>query len=251
MLGGALVGAASGVAGAAVSASGIPMANTLGILAGSFANSLGTFAYTGGKTDISMSFGAASFNFTQGNFGYLGKKGNHWLQDVGYGFGAVSNISDVVSLATGGGQNIDVNSAKTKNEDWWGHSSITNEDGETLISVGPDINEASTLDMDKYITDYKTTANDAWSNYANEKGTWSTRINNVSSKAMSSHAERIKTWDLGINSCVGHSTRALWKAGVPVLYLGHPHMLNVQLLIRDVGIKASPFLYQRPKNIRK
>ena len=45
---------------------------------------------------------------------------------------------------------------------------------------------------------------------------------------------------------VGHSTRALWLAGIPTLYLFHPHMLNAQLFVRQRGIYSSPYLYQIP-----
>jgi hypothetical protein len=45
----------------------------------------------------------------------------------------------------------------------------------------------------------------------------------------------------------GTTTRALWNAGVPNIYLFHPHILNAQLLIRQLGIYSSPYLYQIPK----
>lgn len=61
---------------------------------------------------------------------------------------------------------------------------------------------------------------------------------------MSKYASGITRWDLLLNSCVGHTTRALWCAGVPTIYAFHPHMLNLQLVIRQVGIYSSPFLYQ-------
>ncbi len=32
--------------------------------------------------------------------------------------------------------------------------------------------------------------------------------------------------------------------GIAVLYLFHPYMLNVQLIIRQLGIYSSPYLYQ-------
>lgn len=115
MLGGAVVGGVSGYAGWTIAGSGIPMANTAAIVGVSFTNSVGTYMYTGGQTSITMSFGVVSCDFTNGEFGYLGKKGNSALENVGYGFGALANLSDMVSLLRGGGQNIKVNSATTKN----------------------------------------------------------------------------------------------------------------------------------------
>lgn len=138
MLGGAVVGGVSGYAGWAIAGSGIPMANTVAIASSSLINSVGTNIYTGGQTPISMSFGVASYDFTNGTFGYLGKKGNSALENIGYAFGALANLSDAVSLFRGGGQNVKVNSAKATKEDWWGHSSITDESGNSLLSVGPD-----------------------------------------------------------------------------------------------------------------
>ena len=82
MLGGAVAGGLSGYVGGAIAASEVPMANTLGIAGASLTNSVGTYVYTGGQTDISMSFGVVSYNFTQGEWGYLGKSGNSIIQDI-------------------------------------------------------------------------------------------------------------------------------------------------------------------------
>jgi hypothetical protein len=45
---------------------------------------------------------------------------------------------------------------------------------------------------------------------------------------------------------VEDTTRALWSAGVPTIYAFHPHFLNFQLLVRQLGIYSSPYLYQIP-----
>ena len=52
--------------------------------------------------------------------------------------------------------------------------------------------------------------------------------------------------DLLLNSCVGHTTRGLWSAGIPTIYAFHPLMLDFQLFVRQIGINASPYLYQIP-----
>lgn len=85
-----------------------------------------------------------------------------------------------------------------------------------------------------------------WETYLGKRGTWSVELNNVSTTAISKYASGVTRWDLLLNSCVGHTSRALWSAGVPNIYLFHPHLLNVQLLIRQLGILSSPFLYQIP-----
>jgi len=245
MLGGAVVGGVSGYAGWAIAGSGIPMANTAAIAGASFTNSVGTYMYTGGQTPITMSFGVALYDFTNGEFGYLGKKGNSALENIGYGFGALANLSDMVSLLRGGGQNIKVNSAKTTKDDWWGHSSITDENGQRLVSIGPDspVQKAASL-SDTWQNSIKGAK--LWDTYLGEKGTWSLELNNVSTTAISKYASGITRWDLLLNSCVGHTTRALWSAGIPTIYALHPHMLNLQLLIRQLGIYSSPYLYQIP-----
>ncbi len=245
MFGGAVVGGLSGYVGGAIAAIEMPMANTLAVSGASLTNSLGTYAYTGGQTDISISLGVASYNFTQNAWGYLGRKGNTAFVNIGYTFGALANLSDAVSLFSGGGQNIDVNSASTK-DDWWGHSSMTDENGNTLVSVGPDsqVQKAATL-SDTWKNSIKGVK--LWDSYVDDKGTWSTRLNNVSTSAINNYASGMTRWDLLLNSCVGHTTRALMKAGVPTVYAFHPHMLNLQLAIRQVGIYSSPYFYQIPK----
>jgi hypothetical protein len=248
MAGGAIVGGLSGYVGWAVAGSGIPMANTLGIMSSSFVNSVGTNIYTGGQTPISMSFGVASYDFTNNTFGYLGKKGNKWYENLGYGLGAVANLTDAFSLFRGGGQNVKVNSASTKDgHEWWGHSSITDENGNPLVSVGPDSQVQKAASLSETWQNSIKGADMSWDTYLGEKGTWSVELNNVSTKALSSYASGVTRWDLLLNSCVGHTSRALWSAGVPNIYLFHPHLLNAQLLFMQYGMYASPYLYQIPK----
>ena len=98
MLGGAVTGALSGGASSAIATSGIPFANTLAIMGGSLANSVGTWMYTGGQTDITMSLGFGSFNFSTGKFSTFSTK-NSWYENLGYGLGALANVSDVLTFA--------------------------------------------------------------------------------------------------------------------------------------------------------
>ncbi len=39
-----------------------------------------------------MSVSIASFDFTTGTFGYLGKKGNKWYENLGYGLGTLPTL---------------------------------------------------------------------------------------------------------------------------------------------------------------
>jgi hypothetical protein len=246
MLGGAVVGGVSGYAGWAIAGSGIPMANTAAIAGSSLINSVGTWAYTGGQTPITISFGVTSYDFTNNSFGYLGKKGNKWYENLGYGLGALANLTDAVSLFRGGGQNVKVNSATTKGEqDWWGHSAITDEKGNRLVSFGPD---SPVGKLPSISETWKNSIKGAklWDTYLGDKGTWTVELNNVSTKSLSQYASGVTRWDLLLNNCVGHTTRALWSAGVPAIYALHPHFLNFQLLIWQLGNYSSPYLYQIP-----
>jgi hypothetical protein len=101
MLGGAIVGGVSGYIGGAIAASDIPMANTLGIMGASFTNSVGTYAYTGGQTDISISFGAGSYDFTTGDWrGIWNWNDLNTMEKIGYGLGTVINGIDLYRYYT-------------------------------------------------------------------------------------------------------------------------------------------------------
>ncbi|PIF01423.1 MAG: hypothetical protein CR994_02405 [Maribacter sp.] len=130
MLGGALVGALSGYVGGTIATSKIPMANTAAIAGASFTNSVGTHIYTDGQTPVSISFGVASYDFTQGEWGYLGKKGNRTLENIGYGLGAMANLSDL-----GKAGDLLLN---TEKKDVINHSAIKETNGNPVISYGPD-----------------------------------------------------------------------------------------------------------------
>jgi hypothetical protein len=51
-------------------------------------------------------------------------------------------------------------------------------------------------------------------------------------------------WNLLGASCVNQVSRSLWYTGIPTFPINiHPHILNTQLLIRQIGIYASPYRY--------
>ena len=127
MVGGMLTGALSGAAGVSIASSGIPMANTMSIMGGSLTNSLGTYAYTKGQTDITISLGFASYNFTQNSWGWLGKKGNSILENIGYSLGLLANISDfLVGVHPGDVTGrVENNPTPPQTKDKFGHYQIT------------------------------------------------------------------------------------------------------------------------------
>ena len=129
MLSGAIVGGLSGWAGATIATSGIPFANTISLGYSSFMNSLGTSMYTGGMSPVSISFGFASYNITNNEWGWLFKFGNKWYENVGYGLGAMANLAD---LGTTG--NLFLN---TERKDIINHSAILDGNNNSIISIGP------------------------------------------------------------------------------------------------------------------
>lgn len=100
MIGGGLTGLASAGAGLAVAATDIAFCNTLGIMVSSTVNSAGTWLYTDGETDFTINFGVASYNVSRNEWGYLGKKGNSIIQNIGYGIGGLYNTLDLFRFFT-------------------------------------------------------------------------------------------------------------------------------------------------------
>jgi hypothetical protein len=70
----------------------------MGVAAGSFSNSIGMGLATSGQTSASVSFGIGSYDFTNNKWGFLGKKGNKWYENMAYSFGAMANLGNVVAL---------------------------------------------------------------------------------------------------------------------------------------------------------
>lgn len=252
---GMAVGGLSAAAGAAIASSGTIMANTMSIAISSFIYSVGTNLYTGGESPVSINFGFCSYDVTNDNFGYLGKKENSVLSNVGYVFGAMANLSDFVALY-GGGTNVDLIVQK---KDAISHSALTNESENINISVGPytELGEGINMEALKSInTTFKelsrTMKGKIWENHANDGIGWKLRINNVnknilvrlSNKLQAKMDNKTLEWNLLGKSCVGYTSKALWSVGIPNLGGIHPYWLQLQMLTRQVGIYSSPYLYQ-------
>jgi hypothetical protein len=220
-------------------------------------NSVGTWAYTGGQTPVSISFGAASYDFTNNAFGYLGKKHNKWNENLGYGLGALANLTDIVSLF-GRGTNADLIVEK---KDAISHSAFVNESEGINVSVGPYTDLGEGIDMDALKSGSgtfkelsRTMKGKIWENHANDGNGWNLTINNVNKKILSNLSNNLQTkmnnqtlmWNLLGKSCVGYTAKALWSVGVPNLGGIHPYWLQFQMITRQVGIYSSPYLYQLP-----
>ena len=282
MLGGAAVGFASGYVGATVCAGGGFMANTAGLIGSSMVNMAGTTMLSGGSYIAPISFGAASFDLMTGEWGYLGKKGNFPWQNIGYAFGALANVQDVVAGVNG--TNIQVKSRK----ELAGHSELGSysnngnyQDGDILVSVGPNAVVGSSdydvlLAMENKIS-IPTDDGVAWElpfvkatlkgksvSGINEQiilsddSQFITTINNVNGKILHNMTNNLNAGRNLINTgnlkyglfygCVNYTSRALAMSGVlnvnAFLPVTAPVLLNLELAIRNIGIYASPYLIQ-------
>ncbi len=285
ILGGAAIGFASGYAGAAVSAGGGFMANTAGIYASSLVNATGTTMLSGGSYTPPISFGFASFDPMTGEWGYLGKKGNSPWQNIGYAFGALANVQDVVAGVNG--TNIDVKCRP----DPVGHSELGQYqvDGngnpvfntfydsygnrydmpvadDILVSVGPSVDIAEDLSGLKWEMEYVKRqlagqpiqgSNNVIIPYNHKSLT--VPVNNVNGKFL-----RAMTYNLNngrnllntgnlqygiVYGCVNFTSRALFYSGVlnanALLPITSPLLLEAELAIRQLGIYANPYLIQK------
>ncbi len=237
---GALVGGLSGGAANAVATSGTAFANTVAIMTGSYLNAFGTAIYTGGQTDVSIGFGVATYNLSQKEWGYLGKKGNSTLQNIGYGLGAIANAGDVLA----GFQPSEVQ-LNTENSDAIRHSALTKV-GETnpqnsLVSVGPDPGGKWIFSPFKF----KKGTND-WNNYVDAGNNVSkVKVKGVNLKRIAKYGERLDkgvNYNLYFSSCVNHTARVLTIAGAPSIGI-HPFILHAQMYMRSIGARPSLFSY--------
>ena len=248
MICGGIVGGVSGYAGAYIAASGIPAANTLGIMAGSAINSIGTNIYTGGKTPISVSAGIVSYDFTNGEFGYLGKKGNSKLENWMYGLGALANLSDI--LMGTHPQNVDL---VTEHSDATGHSAMVEHgtataaindkghflgDPNSIISVGPDrLNEPlGNWHWMKGTNSWNTHSRAGEPIWRNTLRVNRSTIDKYANYLNSRVAAGKFHYSLELSSCVTHTSNALNLSGIFNIGI-HPYLLNAQMYLWSNGIR--------------
>ncbi|WP_185210780.1 FG-GAP-like repeat-containing protein [Sphingobacterium mizutaii] len=251
MFGGAIVGGASGLVGGAIATSGIPFANTAAIAGASLTNSLGTHLYTGGLTDITIAFGFGSYNFSTGEFGYLGKKGNSAMENIGYGLGALANVSDIlIGLQPKG---VDL---VTEKSDAVGHSAIVKEGTTTGVSGNADPNALISVGPDR-ITDpmgswHWMKGTNKWSSYsavAEEHPRWiqNIKVNMNTIEKYSNWLNKLESsnkliYSLELSSCVTHTSAALNLSGIFNIGI-HPFLLNAQMYLWSNGVRPWTYSY--------
>ncbi|MDR1372273.1 MAG: RHS repeat-associated core domain-containing protein [Dysgonamonadaceae bacterium] len=253
VLQGGILGALSSGIGGGIASSGIPMANTASIAAASLTYSLGNHVGTGGQMPISTGFGVASYDLTNGTFGYLGKKGNKWYQNVGYGLGAAANASDILAGFKPGDVTL-----RTENDpefspigDPIGHSQIE-QNGNVLIDWGPN-NYAGKLFNSPSGTNSYSSLKYPDGLIPNLKGGkfWDPiNIKGVNLNTINTYKNLLDKggqYQLLINSCVSQTSRALNLSGVFNLGIlpgiTHPYWLHTQMYLWSNSIRPWTYSY--------
>ena len=282
---GGIFGGLSGFAGVSIAGMGFAFCNTASIAASSLIYSTGMH-WTGKCTNfdygISLGIGVASFDFTHGKLGYLGKRGNSTLQNIGYGFGALANLQDLV--AGFNGTKIQVKSRK----ELAGHSELGEysnngiyQDGDILVSVGPYVRfrseDQAVIQAMRNKMSFAANDGVAWElPFAKATLTGNsvsginipmtqqndsqfvTTLNNVNGKLLHKMTNDLNMGRNLINTgnlkygllygCVNYTSRALAFSGVlninALLPVTAPVLLNTELAIRSFGIGISPYLIQ-------
>lgn len=210
------------------------MANTASIASASFSYSLGMNVLTGGQVPISVSLGGVSYDFSNGKFGYLGKKGNKWYENIGYGLGTLANLEDILV-------GMRPSSVKLRTEDYpqgnskdlIGHSQITDMADNSLIDWGPDgakysktIPGTNSFEGGGIIPDFKL------------KGGKPITIKNVNLNRILNYSNRLNNggkYNLLYSSCVTKASIALNMSGVFNIGI-HPYILYSQMYLRSLGL---------------
>jgi hypothetical protein len=164
---------------------------------------------------------------------------NSVLENIGYGLGALANVSDILAGFKPG--NVQLNTEKDPSG--ISHSAITNV-GETdptksFISVGPDPGGKWIFNPLKFKT-----GTNKWVNYVNNVDTYKTEIIGVNMKTLNSFSASLKNvkYNLYFNSCVNNTARGLTLSGVISVGI-HPYILSAQMYLRSIGVRPMIFSY--------
>jgi hypothetical protein len=137
--GGAVVGGASGGLGASIATSGVAGAKTAAIVFASHSNSMGMAALSQGKTSVGVSFGFASYNYTNNEWnGIWNWSENSTLENIGYSLGAFANFTDVMGAINTPNETHQLHTDNTELKGGFdpGHSAFT-KNGKPSLSFGP------------------------------------------------------------------------------------------------------------------
>ena len=247
MAGGAVVGGASGYVGGAIAAEGGFMANTMGLMAASHVNSVGMGILSGGQTDYTLSFGVASYNFTQGEWGYLGKPGNTGLQNFGYFLGAMANLNDINNLINQTNATLYTQERYADgSKDVISHTGIVDDaTGKNLMSFGPNDDKIGGGGFKDQIGGAKPLGGYKKFGLAVRKGTPDYPVPSSLSKSTSLIVNKHLFSGLrgvskfipyqGVSTnCVNMSSIGLWLNGIPNIGI-HPYLLHYSIAAYNSG----------------
>jgi hypothetical protein len=216
---------------------------------------------SGGMMTPNISIGVASLDFGTGEFNYLGKKGNSFLTNLGYAFGAMANLQDIVAGINGISATYQAEKGSVPHARLKGDGTAA-ADVDVSVAAAPGANPNYKYDGPNKFTNTLDYAQ-AWAFYISKGEHYASHgavqglkipLHNVNGKILTAITRNIKNgrglWNIGglkygtsIFGCQSHVAHALWSVGIPTLPINlHPLILWGQLAIRQVGISASPFL---------
>ncbi len=251
MLGGALIGGFSGAMGAEIAAAGGFMANTLSMVYSSSFYTANMSALSGGMIQPCINWGFGSYNFGTGEFNCLFDGNNKWYEDLGYGLGAIANVSDLLK-----GFHNDAIQLQTENvpevdpydgyvyEDIIGHSQLLDLNGNSLVDFGP-TGEFFGFDkgMNNWI-EYASGGRIRQSIYVKNNLFKDPQIiKGVNLKLLQRYSDRLNNnpgfYNFALRSCSTQAARGLTLSGVPVIGT-HPYLLRFQIAN---GLRSYSFNY--------
>ena len=245
MVGGAIIGGVSGGLGNHVATSGMVGANTAAIAAGSFSYSVGMSIMSGGRTPVSISLGAASYNFDSGEVGYLGDPENNTIETIGYSLGALANVSDVLAGHRPSNAELQTENLTSDGKDKVGHAQL-NVEGEVLIDFGPAGDwKKFELGKNNWVT---SSSEGRYSLVSDIPGnTYSpVAVSGVNVDRLHRISDRMNVdpgnYQVLFRSCSSAVSRALSRSGVPAIGV-HPYLLHAQMYLRNLGVRPTLFSY--------
>ena len=237
----------------AVATSGIAFSQTLSIAASSTLFSAGMYAVSGNKSDITTSLGAVSYNWSKKEFGFLGKKGNSFAENLGYGFGALANVSDILAGFRPGEVQLQTeNLPEENNKDLIGHTQLLDKNGSVLIDFGPKQAETGRFigfspGRNNWLQ-YSTNGTiREVKNLPGNKFNQGIPIKGVNLKTLSRISNKLNnnpgSYNFLLRSCSSVASRALAISGAPIFGGIHPYLLRLSLILRNAGVRPSLYSY--------
>jgi len=235
-VGGGIIGGIAGALGAGVAAGGGAFANTGAIVAGSFSNAVGMHIFSGGESDVSVSYGFGSYNFNTNDFGYLGEKNNTFGQNFSYGLGALANLNDIVTL------NVQENNYElyTDDEDLFSHSGLrAKNSSDPSLSFGPNDSKVPSTKAGFALKLRKGTPDYDFHDQTPLTVDLTLSKNVVSATKTLSKAFPYQGCSI---NCVNVSSLGLWLNGVPNIGL-HPYLLYGSIKLYEFGFRPDIYSY--------